>query len=95
VIPLDCKKCSTGHHLCAHKSSPTNQTCLIRLWMEPHEGNNYKSIQIIQSESPKKHVFTVIVWEFKKLSHTTLLQKMKHKSSLMCTQVITKKIRQF
>jgi len=59
--------------------------------MKPRERNNYKSTQIIESESPHKNVLIDIVLKFKKLSDTTLLQKMQHKSSLMCTQVITKK----
>jgi len=94
VIPHDCKKCSTGHHLGAHKSSPTNQTCLTHLGMKPHERNYYKSTHITQSESPQKHVLTVIVW-VQKIESNHIIAK-------NAAQVITceqtghhKKIRQF
>jgi len=39
--------------------------------MEPHQRDNYKLTQIIESESPHKQVLTGIIWKFKKLSGTT------------------------
>jgi len=59
--------------------------------MKPNERNNYKSTQIIQSESLHRQVLTTIIWKFKKLSDTTWLQNMQQRSSLVCTQVITNK----
>ena len=43
------KKCSTCHHLCAHKSSAKNQTVLINLVMQQHETHIYKFVQMHQS----------------------------------------------
>jgi len=35
--------------LCAHKSSPKNQTSLINLSIKPHDKHNFKSTQFTQS----------------------------------------------
>jgi len=68
-----------------------NHTSVINLAIKPHQRDNYKSTQIIQSESPHKQLLTSIIWKFKKLSDTTWFQKMQHRSSLVCTQVLTNK----
>ena len=88
VIPHAFKKFNTGHHVWANRSSPINHTSVINLAMEPHQRDNYKLTQIIESESPHKQVLTGIIWKFKKLSGTTWLQKMQHMSTLVCIQVI-------
>jgi len=49
----------------------------------------YKSTHINQSHSPQNRYW--LLYEFKKLSQSTLLQTMLHRSSLICTQVIHKK----
>jgi len=89
VIPHAFKKFNTCHHLWANMSSPINHTSVINLAMKPHQRDNYKSTQIIQSESLHKQLLTGIIWKFKILSDTTWLQKMQHRSSLVCTQAIT------
>ena len=48
-----------------------NHTSVINLAIKPHQRDNYKSTQIIQSESPHKQLLTSIIWKFKKLSDTT------------------------
>ena len=58
VKPHDCKKCSTSHHLDAHKSSSINHTSLTHLGMKPHQRDNYKLTHIIQTESPHNQLLT-------------------------------------
>ena len=91
VLPHASKQFNTDHHLWANRSSPIHHTSVINLATKPRQRDNYKWTQIIQSESPHNQLLTSIIWKFKKLSDTTWLQKMQHKSSLGCTQVITNK----
>jgi len=56
VIPHASKKFNTDHHFWPNRSSLIHHTSVIKLAMKPHQRDNYKLTQIIQTESPNNQL---------------------------------------